>query len=434
MFHLRSPHFPVHIVFSKFCFSQLADFFKRRDTLLSLVDRTAYESQKSRLIQDFSAFLAVNSSLDGPLSTSSSVQVASPDDVCKFLFSRDGRGRTQVHHSGCEHLGAHGKRPCGCPLHLAAGTIDSVIGKLRAHFNSIGRCNPHRPGDFSSNPCASPEVKRWLKAASVEQRRAHVTPRQAPPIFSTHLRLLVSEISRLISLLSPSARFLPDTFILYRDLAFFLIQWFVGDRAGDLSQAVGKEITRLACGSLLLNHTMGKTVRQSDGDLLVIPSVPEEPLLCPVRALDAYVDLCRMNGVDVVNTFLFRPTKPPRHDSISSKAFSSCNATKRLRVYLSEEVLPDASSFTAHGSRAGCAITLLLLGATSDDVKGHCRWASDRVFKHYTDLHRVSRLTGSAALLRDGVTTDSTGASLADDAAAFYASLDSGIGQSRAFL
>lgn len=73
----------------------------------------------------------------------------------------------------------------------------SFIGKLRAYFNSIGRCNPYRPGNLSSNPCASTEVKKWLKAASVEQRRAHVTPRQAPPIFSTHLRLLVTEISRL---------------------------------------------------------------------------------------------------------------------------------------------------------------------------------------------------------------------------------------------
>jgi hypothetical protein len=217
-------------------------------------------------------------------------------------------------------------------------------------------------------------------------------------------------------------------------LAFFLTQWFAGDRAGDLGQAVGREITRLACGSLLLNHTIGKTVRQSDGDLLVIPSVPEEPLLCPVRALDAYVDLCKVNGVDVVSSFLFRPTKPPRHDSVSCSAFTSYNATKRLRAYLSEETLPDASSFTAHGSRAGCAITLLLLGTSPDDVKGHCRWASDRVFKHYTNVHRVSRLSGSAALLRDGITTDSSGASLADDAAVFYTSLNSGHDQSRAFV
>lgn len=240
----------------------------------------------------------------------------------------------------------------------------------------------------------------------MEQRRAHVTPRQAPPIFSTHLRLLVTEICRRISALSSSAPFVPDCFVLYRDLAFFLIQWFAGDRAGDLGRTVGKEITRLACGSLLFNHTIGKTVRQSDGDLLVIPKVSEEPLLCPVRALDAYVDLCKINDVDVINSFLFRPTQPPHHNSVRLAAFSSYNASKRLRTYLSEESLPDVSSFTAHGSRAGCAVTLLLLGASPDEVKGHCRWASDRVFRHYTDLHRVQSLSGSAALLRDGVTTD----------------------------
>jgi hypothetical protein len=176
--------------------------------------------------------------------------------------------------------------------------------------------------------------------------------------------------SLFISLLSSSASFLLDIFILYRDLALFLTQWF----AGDLSQAVRREITRLACGSLLFNHTIGKTVRQSDGNLLVIPSVPEEPLLCLVRALDTYVVLvfCKANGVDVVSSFLFRPTNSPRHDSVSCSVFTSYNATKRLRAYLSVKTLPDASSFTAHGSRAGCAITLLLLGASPDDVMGHC--------------------------------------------------------------
>jgi hypothetical protein len=206
------------------------------------VDKSAYEVQKSRLVEDFSTFLVNGSSLDKPFRTSASISGAIPEDVCKFLYSRDIRGRTQVHLLGCKHLGARGKHPCGCPLHLAAGTIDSVIGKLRAYFNSIGRCDAYRPNNYSSNPCASAEVKKWLKAASVEQRHAHVTPRQAPPIFSTHLRLLVTEICCRISALSSTAPFLPDGFVLYRDLAFFLIQWFAGIALGIL---VGQWVRRL---------------------------------------------------------------------------------------------------------------------------------------------------------------------------------------------
>ena len=81
----------------------------------------------------------------------------------------------------------------------------------------------------------------------------------------------------------------------------------------------------------------------------------------------------------------------------------------------------------------GNPLTLLLLGASPDEVKGHCRWASDRVFRHYTKLHKVSRLSGSAALLRDGISSDDSGTSLADDAALFYQSMNSGQMQSRAF-
>lgn len=273
------------------------------------------------------------------------------------------------------------------------------------------------------SPCAT---------CCVVLRRACFTPRQAPPLFSPPLRLLALSISQRIVSLSPSSPFLPDSFVLHRDLAFFLVQWLSGDRAGDLGRSVGKEVTRLPCGSLLFNHTVGKTIRQSDGDLLVVPAIPEEPLLCPVRALDTYVGLCKEHGVDVVNSFLFPPTVLPRHDRVARKPFTAHAATARLRDYLPEDLFP-GFSLTAHGARAGCAITLRLLGASSAEVMAHCRWASDRVFRHYTKLEKVASLSGTARLLRDAVSLDVSGASSSDDAASFYQSLNSGVGQSRAF-
>ena len=101
--------------------------------------------------------------------------------------------------------------------------------------------------------------------------------------------------------------------------------------------------------------------------------------------------------------------------------FTSSNATKRLRAYLPGDILPNAS---AHGARAGCATTLLLLGADMDEVKDHCRWASDRVFKQYHQLQKVSRVENSSNLLRKGVL--SSGPLSADAVASFYNSLNSG--------
>ena len=416
-----------------FCFScsfQLVGFTARRDDLLRSTKGTAYETQKSRLVIDFVAFLESNASLPLLDRTASSALLASPEDVVKFLFHRDARGKTQVHRLECEHLGLAGRFSCGCPLRLAAGTIDSIVGKLRAFFNNLGRPNAYVPGDPSSNPCASPLVLDWLKASFAEQRRARITPHQAPPIFSEVLRYLALEIHRQLAVASGES-FLPARFVLERDLAFFLVQWFSGDRAGDLGNSVGKEVTRLECGSLLFNHTIGKTIRQSDGDLVVVPSIPEDPDLCPVRAVDTYVRHCKESGVDVVNGFLFRPLDARSRGKVLATPFSSSAATKRLRFYLRNAPF-DSSALTAHGFRAGCAITLLLLDCSPEDVKTHCRWASDRVFSHYTKLGKVTRLETSAAVLRDGVSSAS-GTSLADSAAAFYTRLNSGRQQSHAF-
>ena len=101
--------------------------------------------------------------------------------------------------------------------------------------------------------------------------------------------------------------------------------------------------------------------------------------------------------------------------------FSSSNATKRLRSYLSDDILPNVS---AHGARAGCATTLLLLGADIDEVKDHCRWASDRVCKQYHQLQKVSRVHNTSSRLRKGVLANDD--SSADAVASFYESLNNG--------
>lgn len=406
----------------------LDGFEQRRFELLSSARGTPYEKQKTKLVVDFVSFLETHSSAEISIRTARSPVSATPEDVIKFLFSRDSKGRTQVHVSGCAHIGLPGFHSCGCPVRLAAGTINQNIGKLRAFFRDIGRSRPYAPGDPLGNPCASPAVLQWDKASAAEQRRARITPHQAPPIFSEHLRFIVETIRGRIAI--SSAPFIPERFALYRDLAFFLVQWFSGDRAHDLGSSLGREVTRLGDGSLLFKHVIGKTIRQSDGDLIVVPRVPEELALCPVRAVEEYVDLCKLNGIDVVNDFLFRPLKMSPSGPAPATPFSSSNATKRLRLYLKNAPF-DSSTFTAHGFRAGCAITLLLLDCSPEAVKSHCRWASDRVFSHYTKVEKVSRLEGTAAALRDGVSP--AGVRSADDVAEFYSALNSDPLRSRAF-
>ena len=352
--------------------------------------------------------------------TASTMLTATPLDVIRFLFFREKGGRTAVHELSCPFMGSSGRSECGCPRRLAAKTVDSYVGMLQACFNSLGRRG-------SDNPCMSDDVKGWVKACRLEQERHRVPVRQARPIFSSDLRLLVREIQYRLSLLPSDEPFFPRRFTLLRDWAFFTTQWFCGDRAGDLGNALAKEVTRLEDGSLLYNHTVGKTVREAGGQLLVVPSVPEEPSLCPVLAFDRYVSECRGASVDILGGFLFRPTSSPGHLSVRNAPFSSNAATKRLREYL-----PDGD-FTAHGARAGCAITLLMLGATEENVMEHCRWATLQVCRHYTKLEKVKRLDASARLLQNAVAF-SEGVSDADSAAFLYSILDSGLSQSPAIV
>ena len=115
----------------------------------------------------------------------------------------DSKGNTKIHSPSCPNFGSHSKRKCRCPTRLAAGTVNSTIGKLRAIFNSVGRT-----GDWSGlspgNPAAHPSVKKYLISISEEQAKARASPRQAVPFFfdkftklCTYLRhrLFVSSVS-----------------------------------------------------------------------------------------------------------------------------------------------------------------------------------------------------------------------------------------------
>ena len=393
-------------------------FDERYSALRQYVAGSSYGRQKESFKMDFVRFLEERSSGPSAAATASSLETATPTDVIRFLFYRDQRGRTTIHAFDCPNIGKPGLFDCACPVRLAAGTVDSYIGMLRAIFNANGR----RGAD---NPCDSAEVKGWLKACELEQRRHRVPVKQAQPVFSTHLRLVVSEIQLRLARLPPMEPFFPERFLLYRDWAFFTIQWFCGDRAGDLGNTLGREVVRLEDGSLLFNHTVGKTIREAGGQLLVVPRVPSEPSLCPVSAFDRYVSACKRESVDLTKGYLFPPTASPLHRSIRDAPLMSKVTTKRLRVYL-----PD-NNFTAHGARAGCAITLFMLGATKENVMEHCRWATEQICRHYTRIEKVKRLDSSAGILRAGVSV-SGGISEADSAAFLYDILNSGIDQTPA--
>ena len=97
---------------------------ERFQTFKSSVSRKPYQHQKSVLEQHFSTFLVL-------MSPPKAISSCTADDMLRFLIHKDKSGRAVVHASDCSRLA------CKCPCRLAAGTVDSLFGKLRSIFNGL---------------------------------------------------------------------------------------------------------------------------------------------------------------------------------------------------------------------------------------------------------------------------------------------------------
>ena len=97
-----------------------------------------YERQKDSLAVQLSSFLS-------SLVPAKKLSVATAEDIVKFLISKDSAGKRKLNLPLCS------RKICDCPKRLAAGTLDSYIGKLRSIFNKLGRTG-------MSNPLSHPTI------------------------------------------------------------------------------------------------------------------------------------------------------------------------------------------------------------------------------------------------------------------------------------
>ena len=180
-----------------------------------------YAKQKSALEKELFGFLS-------SLSTSKSLASTLPSDVIAFLVWKDHTGKTRVHLPGCPSpVQAKGLGSiCNCPKLLAFGTVDSLIGKLRAIFMAHSRGTEWQSLLGVGNPAACRTVKNYLADVRAEQLKATVVPCQAEPALLVDLEVISRHIqSKLMhcSALSPA-----QIFIAARDQAIFKTLFFCG--------------------------------------------------------------------------------------------------------------------------------------------------------------------------------------------------------------
>ncbi|XP_054816239.1 protein LIGHT-DEPENDENT SHORT HYPOCOTYLS 10-like [Prosopis cineraria] len=122
-----------------------------------------YESQKRRDWNTFGQYLR-NQRPPVALSQCSS------SHVLDFLRYLDQFGKTKVHSQGCLFFGqAEPPGPCTCPLRQAWGSLDALIGRLRAAYEENG-------GLPETNPFASGAIRVYLREVRDSQAKARGIP------------------------------------------------------------------------------------------------------------------------------------------------------------------------------------------------------------------------------------------------------------------
>ncbi|XVE89420.1 hypothetical protein DITRI_Ditri19aG0200300 [Diplodiscus trichospermus] len=118
-----------------------------------------YESQKRRDWNTFGQYLRNHRP---PLALSR----CSGAHVLEFLKYLDQFGKTKVHSSNCPFFGQpHPPAPCPCPLKQAWGSLDALIGRLRAAFEENG-------GQPEMNPFGARAVRLYLREVRDAQAKA----------------------------------------------------------------------------------------------------------------------------------------------------------------------------------------------------------------------------------------------------------------------
>ncbi|OMO73733.1 hypothetical protein COLO4_26888 [Corchorus olitorius] len=118
-----------------------------------------YESQKRRDWNTFGQYLKNHRP---PLTLSR----CSGAHVLEFLKYLDQFGKTKVHTQNCPFFGhPHPPAPCPCPLKQAWGSLDALIGRLRAAFEENG-------GQPEMNPFGARAVRLYLREVRDAQAKA----------------------------------------------------------------------------------------------------------------------------------------------------------------------------------------------------------------------------------------------------------------------
>ncbi|KAM7526704.1 hypothetical protein LguiA_016606 [Lonicera macranthoides] len=109
-----------------------------------------YVNQKRRDWNTFCQYLRAHKP---PLS----LPLCTAPHVLQFLQYLDQFGKTKIHNQTCPYFGVPAPpSPCPCPLRQAWGSLDALVGRLRAAYEEHG-------GNQEANPFGNRAVRSFLR-------------------------------------------------------------------------------------------------------------------------------------------------------------------------------------------------------------------------------------------------------------------------------
>ena len=138
-----------------------------------------------------------------------------------------------------------------------------------------------------------------------------------------------------------------QVFIYARDQALFKALFFAGDRAAGLLKIKVSDILRFPDDSgFLFNHVWTKYLRSGDANVFAF-RLGSNTLVCPVRGLELYFNICKLLGIRLSPGFLCRSVT--KSNLVGPHCLESTAAQGRLKIYtsiLSKQLSSD--HFTLH--------------------------------------------------------------------------------------
>ena len=167
---------------------KLVDIDRRLRELDRGVNSSAYGKRLLSLQGELAQFCQTVLGKDG-------IHEASPMDIRRFLVWKECTGKTVVHDVACPGLGSTKDVSCVCRRGISFGTCMTLIGQLRSIFSSIGKGSTWDAIGMKGNPAAHKSVSDHAKSLKREQSTAHVSQKQAKPMWVDKLTILCEYLS-----------------------------------------------------------------------------------------------------------------------------------------------------------------------------------------------------------------------------------------------